>query len=93
LDNTLSPELIREGMAREFVNRIQNLRKDSGFEVTDKITILIEQGASTWEESINEFKSYISQEVQALAIDWTAKLETGTILTFDEDTLMVQISK
>ncbi len=93
LDNKLSPALLREGMAREFVNRIQNLRKDSGFEVTDKITIDIEQGSTQWEESINEFNAYISQEVQALAIHWKSKLEIATELIFDEDILRVQISK
>lgn len=93
LDNTLSPELIREGMAREFVNRIQNLRKESGFEVTDKITISIEKGLPLWEESINEFSSYISQEVQALAIEWKEEIAGATELSLDEDTLKVHISK
>jgi len=93
LDNTLSPELIREGMAREFVNRIQNLRKDSGFEVTDKINIAIEKGLPLWEESINEFSGYISQEVQAIAIEWKEAIPGATELSLDEDTLKVQISK
>lgn len=93
LDNTLSPELIREGMAREFVNRIQNLRKDSGFEVTDKINIAIEKGLPLWEESINEFSGYISQEVQALSIEWKEVIADATELSLDEDTLKVHISK
>jgi isoleucyl-tRNA synthetase len=68
LDNTLTPELVQEGMAREFVNRIQNLRKDSGFDVVDKIAIVVEQGPAAWMESIQVFGAYIQQEVQALRI-------------------------
>ena len=41
LDTAMSPELLSEGMAREFVNRVQNLRKDSGFDVTDRIAIYL----------------------------------------------------
>jgi len=41
LDMTLTPELVQEGIARELVNRIQNLRKDSGLEVTDKIAVFL----------------------------------------------------
>lgn len=93
LDNTLSPELVREGMAREFVNRIQNLRKDSGFEVTDKINIVIQSGLATWEESIQEFKEYISQEVQALDISWKQEVLQGSEISIDEDVLIVKISK
>jgi isoleucyl-tRNA synthetase len=93
LDNTLTPALIREGMAREFVNRIQNLRKDSGFEVTDKIKIAVQKGLPAWEESIQEFSAYISQEVQALEISWTDAITNPTELELDDDTLLVSISK
>ena len=93
LDNTLTPALIREGMAREFVNRIQNLRKDSGFEVTDKIKIFVQKGLPAWEESINEFTSYISQEVQALEINWVDALASGTDVIIDEETIRVNILK
>jgi isoleucyl-tRNA synthetase len=74
LDNTLSPELIREGMAREFVNRVQNLRKDLGFDVIDKIHIVIQESTIEWKDSLTEFKGYISQEVQALSIDWVKEI-------------------
>ena len=77
LDNTLSPELIREGMAREFVNRVQNLRKDLGFDVIDKIHISIQENTSEWKDSLTEFKGYISQEVQALSIDWVNEISEG----------------
>lgn len=90
LDNTLTPELVREGNAREFVNRIQNLRKDSGFDVTDKINIQVQRSDDEWTASLNEFKSYISQEVQALSLEWVDSASTE--ITFDESNLFVNVT-
>jgi isoleucyl-tRNA synthetase len=93
LDQTLSPELIREGMAREFVNRIQNVRKDSGFDVVDKVHIVIQDDSAVWKESIEEFSSYIAQEVQALSIEWVTKMEgPSTEINLDEVNLRVQVT-
>jgi isoleucyl-tRNA synthetase len=64
LDITVTPELKEEGLAREFVNRIQNLRKDNGLEVTDRINILIEKNNKT-ENVIMNFISYICSETLA----------------------------
>ena len=66
LDITITDELKEEGIAREFINRIQNLRKDSGFEVTDKITVAILQ-----HEMINSaLKSHAAHIAnQTLAVD------------------------
>lgn len=90
LDNTLTPELVREGNAREFVNRIQNLRKDSGFDVTDKINIQVQRSDDEWTASLNEFKAYISQEVQALSLEWVEAASTE--ITFDESSLFVNVT-
>ncbi|MEY3631085.1 MAG: Isoleucine--tRNA ligase [Bacteroidota bacterium] len=90
LDNTLTPELVREGNAREFVNRIQNLRKDSGFDVTDKINIQVQRSDEEWTASLNEFKAYISQEVQALSLEWVDSASTE--LTFEESNLFVNVT-
>jgi isoleucyl-tRNA synthetase len=90
LDNTLTPELVREGNAREFVNRIQNLRKDSGFDVTDKINIQVQRSDDEWTASLNEFKAYISQEVQALSLEWVDSASTE--ITFDESNLFVNVT-
>lgn len=90
LDNTLTPELVREGNAREFVNRIQNLRKDSGFDVTDKINIQVQRSDDEWTASLNEFKGYISQEVQALSLEWVEAASTE--ITFDESSLFVNVT-
>jgi isoleucyl-tRNA synthetase len=92
LDNTLTPELVQEGMAREFVNRIQNLRKDSGFDVVDKIAIVVEQGPTAWMESIQVFGSYIQQEVQALSITISPDLSgEKSELVMDDTSLFAQI--
>ena len=93
LDNTLSPELIREGMAREFVNRVQNLRKDLGFDVIDKIHISIQENSGEWKESLTEFKGYISQEVQALSIDWVNEIGDGySEVSIDDVNLNVRLT-
>ncbi|RXK49661.1 isoleucine--tRNA ligase [Aquirufa rosea] len=92
LDSQLSPSLIREGMAREFVNRIQNLRKDSGFDVIDKIRIEVKKGEKIWEESIEEFGAYICQEVQALSIAWKDQLENASEIAMDDTILWVEVA-
>ncbi|MCZ2482903.1 isoleucine--tRNA ligase [Aquirufa nivalisilvae] len=92
LDSQLSPSLVREGMAREFVNRIQNLRKDSGFDVVDKINIDVLKGDVAWEESIQEFGAYICQEVQALSINWKDSIDQASDISMDDTTLSVKVT-
>ncbi|NGZ44822.1 isoleucine--tRNA ligase [Cytophagaceae bacterium 50C-KIRBA] len=92
LDSQLSPSLVREGMAREFVNRIQNLRKDSGFDVVDKINIDVLKGDVAWEESIREFGAYICQEVQALSINWKDSIDNASEISIDDTTLSVKVT-
>ena len=69
LDETITPELKREGYARELVNKIQNLRKTSGFEVSDKIAIRVKSGSDLLEQTLSEHRSYIMEQVQALSLD------------------------
>jgi isoleucyl-tRNA synthetase len=64
LDTELNDNLIAEGLAREFINRIQNMRKDAGFEVTDKIKIKF-NGSDQIISAVNSFKEYISNETLA----------------------------
>jgi isoleucyl-tRNA synthetase len=73
LDVTLTPELIEEGIARDLVNRIQNLRKDKGFEVTDKIRLVIEKNPEISSAIQNNF-DYICSETLAESLDLTEKL-------------------
>lgn len=76
VDTQLTDELISEGLAREFVNRIQNMRKDAGFQVTDKIKIAF-SGNSEFVFAINSFASYISVETLAEKIENKVELKGG----------------
>ncbi|MCK4570191.1 MAG: class I tRNA ligase family protein, partial [Bacteroidales bacterium] len=73
MDVTLTPELIAEGIARDLVNRIQNLRKDNGFEVTDKIRIKIEKNSEI-SDAIQDNYDYICSETLAEKLDLTERL-------------------
>ncbi len=67
LDMTITPELQDEGLARELVNRVQNLRKDKGFEVTDRIKLFVEKNNDTF-DAFNSFQDYICSETLASMI-------------------------
>ncbi|MFT4093033.1 MAG: DUF5915 domain-containing protein, partial [Niabella sp.] len=69
LDITITPDLQQEGDAREFVNRIQKIRKDSGFELTDKINVLIDTN-ETLKSSLKTYKDYICAEILAENLDF-----------------------
>jgi isoleucyl-tRNA synthetase len=92
LDITLTESLIKEGIARELVNRIQNMRKDSGFEVTDKIFVYFEKDALL-EAAINDNKDYIMSETLSRIIDFKDVLENGTPLEVDGIQTRIVISK
>ena len=64
LDMTITDELMQEGLAREIVNRVQNLRKTGGYEVTDRIELIIEKNEKI-QEAINKFGDYICTETLA----------------------------
>ena len=92
LDVTLTEELKREGIARDFVNRIQNLRKDMGLEVLDKIAIEVENDGEAM-IAITEFKEYISSETQAVRLELREKLSEATEVDMDEFVLKVKLAK
>jgi isoleucyl-tRNA synthetase len=95
LDITLSEELKKEGMAREFVNRIQNLRKESGLEVTDKIHLKILKHNEI-NEAINKNKNYICSETLAGKLDLVDEMEknSGVVVELeDEVSTMISIEK
>ena len=89
---TLTPELIKEGLARELVNRIQNHRKDSGLEVTDKIEIYLKKNA-VLEAAVSDNKSYILSETLASALTFKAIIEKGIPLEFETIKTTIQIKK
>jgi len=82
LDVTITDDLRKEGIARELVNRIQNLRKDSGFEVTDKIQLSILKFENL-EESVIENKEYIMSETLTSELSFVDVLEEGSVIEFD----------
>lgn len=92
LDITITDELRKEGEAREFVNRIQNLRKDSGFEVTDRININIVEN-DRLVNSINEYKNYICAEILADSIDFVPEIADGTQIEVNDISLKVSVYK
>ena len=92
LDLTLTPELEMEGIARELVNRIQNIRKDSGFEVTDKIKVQI-QNNEVIEQAVAANISYIKSETLTSELFFNENLENGTEIEFDDLKTLISISK
>jgi isoleucyl-tRNA synthetase len=92
LDITISSALKQEGIARELVNRIQNIRKDSGFEVTDKIKVQLKRNGLL-EEAILKNESYIKSETLTSDLTFVDEIENGTEIEFDEIKTMILISK
>ncbi|TDH26111.1 isoleucine--tRNA ligase [Segetibacter sp. 3557_3] len=92
LDITLTDELLREGEAREFVNRVQNMRKDSGFELTDRIKVKVLENASLG-QSIHKYKNYICAEILADSIDFVRELSGATEIEVNDIALKVRILK
>lgn len=94
VDTHLTPELISEGLAREFVNRIQNMRKDAGFQVTDKINIAF-SGNSDFKTAINSFTKYIAVETLAEKIETKVEFNGGFVQDWKigEDEIKIKIEK
>jgi isoleucyl-tRNA synthetase len=93
LDISISPELRQEGIARDLVNRVQNLRKDMGLDVQDKITIYIEKNDELVNAALEANKEYICGETQANALNMIENMENGKALEMDDLILKVRIEK
>lgn len=92
LDVTITPELQKEGIAREFVNRIQNIRKSSGFEITDKICVKIENSENV-KEAIESFGDYVASQVLANSIELVEKVANPIELDFDDFKVNIEVTK
>ena len=92
LDLTLTDELKSEGIAREFINRIQNLRKEKNFELTDRINISIEEN-SPFIEDIKKNEEYISSEVLSNKIEIVSSLSNFNEIEIDEVNFKINIEK
>ncbi|MFT4697932.1 MAG: isoleucyl-tRNA synthetase [Flavobacteriaceae bacterium] len=92
LDVTISPELKNEGIARELVNRIQNLRKDSGFEVMDRIEVTIQEDPGLM-SAVNDNIEYIKRETLTETLQFNKELPLGIEIAFDDIVTKMSIKK
>ncbi|MGO1584475.1 MAG: isoleucine--tRNA ligase [Mesonia sp.] len=92
LDATISEDLRKEGVARELVNRIQNLRKDSGFEVTDKIFVTIKKDGVV-EQAVLDNEEYIKSETLTAKLELADNMEKGMEVAFDDVNTILAIEK
>ena len=92
LDITITDELKQEGIAREIVSAIQGIRKKNGLYVTDKITVSLRCGPSTW-DAVNKNLSYICAEILAEHITLDEQLSEGELVENDGNEILIAISK
>ncbi len=92
LDITLTDALKQEGDAREFVNRIQNIRKESGFELTDRIFVTVLE-AESLKPSIVKYNDYICREILADVIQWVPAITDGIDIEVNDSLLKVVVNK
>lgn len=93
LDITVTEDLRKEGLARELVNRIQNLRKSNGYDITDKIAVTI-LSSDEMDEAIKEYNEYIANQVLAVSVEITDHaISDATVLDFEDFNLSVRIEK
>ncbi|MBX9850565.1 MAG: isoleucine--tRNA ligase [Cytophagaceae bacterium] len=91
LDMTITEELRKEGIARDVVNRVQNLRKDMGLEVQDKIRITVQKKDELIDGALLSNKEYICRETQALSLDLADKITDGKVVEMDDQELILKI--
>jgi isoleucyl-tRNA synthetase len=91
LDITITEELKKEGIARDVVNRVQNLRKDMGLEVQDKIRITVQKKDELIDAALLSNKEYICRETQALSLDLADKVTDGKVVEMDDHELILKI--
>jgi len=92
LDITITDDLRNEGDAREFINRIQNLRKDKDFELTDRLSVYIVENEKL-KKSLNQFKNYICAEILADSIDWVPEIHDGINIDINDTPLKINVIK
>jgi len=90
LDVTVTDELRYEGIAREFVNRIQNIRKEAGFDVTDKITVKIEDHEFV-REAIKRHSAYIGSQTLATSVLLTGSFAGDFVREVEIDEIVVKV--
>jgi isoleucyl-tRNA synthetase len=91
LDITITDELKKEGTSRDVVNRLQNLRKDSGLDVQDKINVKYTSSNELLINAVTQFADYIKKETQAINLEFVDKVSDGTVIDIDGTELTVEI--
>jgi len=92
LDIVISDELKQEGDAREFVNRIQNIRKENSFDLTDRIFVQLLK-ADAIKQSLIKYNDYICREILADVIEWVDELQDGIEIEVNDIMLKVVVTK
>jgi isoleucyl-tRNA synthetase len=92
LDIELTDELIEEGIARELINRIQNLRKSSGLEITDRIVVALSR-AGQIENAVAHFNDYIASQVLATSLQVVDNLSEGEEVELNNQNVKISIKK
>ncbi|MGC4101583.1 isoleucine--tRNA ligase [Ferruginibacter sp.] len=92
LDIVISDSLKKEGDAREFVNRLQNIRKESGFNLTDRIIVKVSANADL-QASFSEYKSYICAEILADSLEFLPQINDGNAIEINESIVNVNVIK
>ncbi|MFT3936907.1 MAG: isoleucine--tRNA ligase [Chitinophagaceae bacterium] len=92
LDVTVTPELVEEGNAREIVNRIQKIRKDNGYELTDRILVQLTQHKEL-AASVNKYNTYICAEILADKLEFVPEISDGTEIEVNDIPLKVFVTK
>ncbi len=92
LDITITPALEKEGNAREIINRIQKIRKDNGYELTDRILVKLSENP-VLKPSITEFNTYICAEILAEKIEWLPDIKDGIDIDVNDIPLKILVTK
>ena len=92
LDIVISDDLKKEGDAREFVNRVQNIRKDSGFNLTDRIDVMLSENGAI-QPSLIQYKDYICAEILADSLAFLPEINNGIEIEVNDAILQVNVLK
>ena len=98
LDIVLTPELVREGVARELIHPIQSLRKDNGFEVTDRINTVIYADGEAYDQisdALGEYKDYVAAQTlsTSLSLEKLSSTEDGQLVEWGEGDIRIKVSR
>ncbi|MCR5607166.1 MAG: isoleucine--tRNA ligase [Treponema sp.] len=92
LETKITDELKKEGYARDLVRGIQNLRKESGFEITDRINLCV-SGDATLKSAFEMFKDFVTGETLATTAEWKDSIENGTVIEADDVKWTISVAK